>query len=115
MSNQQEPKKPRRPKSKRLNLNTKDQWERLLKEIKKEQVPVGVLQCITVNLKDGTQVNVDISEMLQEGADPEVIENIINAKLQSLDAYIDDVDFHISIDNVAKTVQPITDNLLKNL
>ena len=115
MSKQQEPKKPRQPKSKRLNLNIKDQWERLLKEIKKEQVPVGVLQYITVNLKDGTQVDVDISQMLEDGADHEVIESIINKKLADLDAYIIDVDFHVSVDNIAKTVQPITDNLLKNL
>jgi hypothetical protein len=115
MSKQQEPKKPKQPRSRRLNLNSKDQWERLLKEISKEQVPVTMLKYITVNLKDGTSVDVDIAEMLNEGADPQVIETIINSKLASLDAYIDDVDFHISVDTVAKTVQPITDNLLKNL
>jgi hypothetical protein len=115
MSKQQEPKKPKQPRSRRLNLNSKDQWERLLKEISKEQVPVTMLKYITVNLKDGTSVDVDIAEMLNEGADPMVIETIINSKLANLDAYIDDVDFHISVDTVAKTVQPITDNLLKNL
>ena len=115
MSKQQEPKKPKQPRSRRLNLNSKDQWERLLKEISKEQVPVTMLKYITVNLKDGTSVDVDIAEMLNEGADPMVIETIINSKLANLDAYIDDVDFHISVDTVAKSVQPITDNLLKNL
>jgi hypothetical protein len=115
MSKQQEPKKPRRPKSKRLNLNRKAQWETLLKEISKEQVPITVLHYITVNLKDGTKVNLDISEMLSDGADPHVIEDVINSKLNNLDAYIDDVDFHISIDSVAKAIQPLTDNLLKDL
>jgi hypothetical protein len=115
MPNPQEPKKPRLPKSKRLNLNKKEQWERLLKEVSKEQVPINVLLYITVNLKDGTQVNVDIEEMLNEGADPETVEKIINAKLVALDDIITDVDFHISVDSVAKTVQPFTDNLLKNL
>ena len=70
MSKQQEPKKPKQPRSRRLNLNSKDQWERLLKEISKEQVPVTMLKYITVNLKDGTSVDVDIAEMLNEGADP---------------------------------------------
>ena len=115
MSNQQEPKKPRRPKSKRLNLSKKGQWETLLKEIRKEQVPVGVLQYITVNLKDGTSVHVDIAEMLEEGADPRIVENIINDKLASLDMYIADVDFHISVDSVANTIQPLTNQLLKDL
>lgn len=115
MSKQQEPKKPRQPKSKRLNLNKKEQWERLLKEVTKEQVPINVLLYITVNLTDGTEVNVDIQQMLDEGADPGEVEKLINAKLVALDNIITDVDFHISVDSVAKVVQPFTDNLLKNL
>ena len=115
MPNQQEPKKPRQPKSKRLNLNRKDQWEKLLKEVNKEQVPISVLRYITVNLKDGTSVDVNISDMLEEGADPELVEKLINSKLQALDDVINDVDFHISVDSVAKVIQPITDKLLKDL
>lgn len=115
MPRQQEPKKPRRPKSKRLNLNRKDQWEKLLKEVKKEQVPISVLRYITVNLKDGTSVDVDIEMMLEKGADPLIIEQMINEKLEALDEIIRDVDFHISVDSVAKVVQPFTDQLLKDL
>lgn len=112
---QQKPKKPRQQKSKRLNLNSKEKWERLLKEVTKEQVPVGVLRYITVNLKDGTSVDVNVAEMLEEGADPAVIENLINSKLEALDDIIKDVDFHISVDSVAKVIQPFTDQLLKDL
>jgi hypothetical protein len=112
---QEKPKKPRQPKSRRLNLNKKEQWELLLKEVHKEQVPVGVLLSITVNLKDGTSVDVNIAEMLENGEDPELVENRINERLQTLDMYINDVDFHISVDSVANFVQPFTDNLLKNL
>lgn len=115
MSKQQEPKKPRRPKSKRLNLNKKTQWERLLKEVQKEQVPISVLRFITVNLVDGTSVDVDIVEMLEQGIDPEDVEILINTKLNELDDIIQDVDFHISVDSVAKVVQPFTDQLLKDL
>jgi hypothetical protein len=112
---QEKPKKPRQPKSKRLNLNRKDQWEKLIKEINKEQVPIGVLRYITVNLKDGTSVDVNIAEMITEGADPAEVERIINAKLEALDDVIEDVDFHISVDSVAKVIQPFTDQLLKDL
>lgn len=111
----QKPRKPRQPRSKRLNLNRKDQWELLLKEVNKEQVPIGVLTYITVNLKDGTSVDVNIAEMLEEGADPAFIEELINSKLEALDDYIDDVDFHISVDSVAKVIQPFTDKVLKDL
>lgn len=106
---------PKRPKSKRLNLNSKEKWEKLLKEVEKEQVPIGVLRYITVNLKDGTSVDVNITEMLEQGIDPSIVESTINSKLEELDDYIHDVDFHISVDSVAKVIQPITDKLLKDL
>jgi hypothetical protein len=115
MSNKQEPKKPRRPKSKRINLNKKSQWEKLINEINKEQVPIGVLRFLTVNLKDGTSIDLNIESMLDNGADPEIVQMVINDKLDSLDPVIADVDFHISVDSVANTIQPFTDQLLKNL
>lgn len=112
---QQKPKKPQQQKSKRLNLNRKDQWEKLLKEVNKEQVPIGVLRYITVNLKDGTSVDVNIAEMIEDGAEPEFVEKLINSKLEALDDVIQDVDFHISVDAVSKVIQPFTDRLLKDL
>jgi hypothetical protein len=87
----------------------------LLKEVNKEQVPIGVLRYITVNLKDGTSVDVNVAEMLADGEDPEQVERMINDRLNALDDYIHDVDFHISVDSVAKVVQPFTDKLLKDL
>ena len=36
-------------------------------------------------------------------------------KLINLDSYIENVDFYVSVDEVAKMVQPMTDLLLKNL
>ena len=111
----QKPKKPRQPKSRRLNLNKKNQWEKLLKEVNKEQVPIGVLRYITVNLKDGTSVDVNIAEMISEGADPAVVEKLINDKLDAMDDIIKDVDFHISVDAVSSVIQPFTDKLLKDL
>ena len=74
-----------------------------------------MLRYITVNLKDGTSVDVNIAEMIDEGAEPEFVEQLINKKLHDLDDIIQDVDFHISVDSVAKFIQPITDQLLKDL
>jgi len=111
----EQPKKPRARKSKRLNLNKKEQWERILKDVEKKEIPITCLESISVNLKDGTSVTVDIKQLLAEGQDPDALEKAINNKLDALDDIIDDVDFYISVESVAKTVQPITDNLLKDL
>lgn len=113
MSEQQ--KKPRRRRSKKLNITHKEKWERILKEVEKDEVPITCLESITVNLKDGTSVNVDIRQLINEGNDPQIVEYLVNSKLEALDHIINDVDFFINLDSVAKTIQPITDSILKDL
>lgn len=115
MAKQQEPKKPKRSKSKRLNAGTKKEWEAILREVDKHEVPIGMLECMVVNLKDGTQVSIEIKELLAEGADPDELKDHIDERLETLDDIINDVDFYISVDQVRKLVQPATDQLLKNL
>jgi hypothetical protein len=66
-------------------------------------------------LSDGTEITLDIEQLISEGNEPEFLERIINQKLEALEDIIEDVDFMISVEKVAKTVQPVTDRILKNL
>lgn len=111
----EKPKKPRQPRSKRLKLSRREEWTKILKDVEKNEVPVSFLKSITVNLKDGTAVDVNISQLIIEGVDPATIERQLNEQLKELDDYIEDVDFYINVDSVSKTVQSFTDDLLKNL
>jgi hypothetical protein len=112
---QQNPKKPRKNKQLKLTISERAKWKQILAEVDKDEAPVSVLQGITVNLIDGTQVDIDVQQLLAEGFLPEELESEINEKLQNLDNVIKNVDFFISLDHVAKAVQPFTDSLLKNL
>ena len=111
---EQKPKKPRQ-KSKRLNLNTKEQWESILRSVEKKEVPITLLESVSVNLTDGTVVNINIKELLDEGNDPDILEKMLKTKFSTLDHIIEDIDFYISVSAVQKAVQPATDELLKNL
>ena len=81
MSKQQKPR--RQPRSKRLKVNKKEQWERILKDVEKKDVPISCLESIQVNLRDGTSVFVDIRQLLDEGNDPASVEYMINSKLKA--------------------------------
>ena len=111
----EKPQKPKRSKSKRLNVSSKKQWEAILKDVEKDDVPISLLESLVVNLVDGSEVVIDIKELIAEGADPDTLKSHIDERLESLDHIIRDVDFYISVDTVRKTVQPATDNILKNL
>ena len=109
------PRKKSRSKLKKINVTPRDQWKSILKEVEKDEIPITLLQSLNVNLIDGTVVNIDIKELLSEGNDPEDIEEMLDLKLKALDHIIVDIDFFVSIDEVVRTVQPITDNILKDL
>jgi len=110
------PNQPRkRPRLKKLNFTVREQWEAIVKSVKKSDVPVNVLDSIAVHLIDGTRVDISISEMVSQGIGHDEIQDYINDKLINLDSYIENVDFYVSVDEVAKLVQPMTDLLLKNL
>ena len=107
--------KQKHPKLKRLNISAREKWGKILKEVEKQEVPVSLLESITVGLIDGTKVNINIKDLLDDGMNPDEIEAALNKKLEELDHIIKDIDFFVSLDDVAKTVQPITDTFLKDL
>jgi len=106
---------PRKNQSKRINVDSRDRWKQILKTVAKDEVPVNMIQMVTVNLIDGTRVEINILDLLDEGYANQEIEEMLNSRLKKLDEIIKDVDFFINIDSVAKTVQPVTDDILKNL
>ena len=76
---QEKPQKPKRRRSKKLNVSNKKEWERILKDVDKKDVPISMLEAITVNLKDGTQVVINIQELLLEEPIP-IISEIISKR-----------------------------------
>lgn len=104
-----------RPKLKKINISSKQNWQNIIKDVDKDNVPIRLLQSMTVNLVDGTTININVKDLINEGNDPDVIEKALNKKLDELDNYIKDIDFYINLDAVADAVQPITDQILKDL
>ena len=99
----------------KININVKEKWERILSDVEKPEVPITVLERIMIHLIDGTKVNINMIDLLAEGADPDALEEHLGNKLESLDHMIEDIDFFVNIEEVAKTVQPETDKILSRL
>jgi hypothetical protein len=113
----QPPKKQKQKRSglKKINVSAKAQWKKILSEVDKDEIPFHLLLKLTVNLVDGTRINIDIQELLRNGINPEDLEDILDTKLKALDMFIADIDFYVNLDDLVKTVQPITDKMLKDL
>jgi hypothetical protein len=109
------PPNPKKPKSKKLNISSKKRWQEILKDVKKEEVPIHVLDRLVINLTDGTSIVIEIKNLIDDGIDPEIIEDQISDHLDNLSENVYNVDFFVDVKLVEKTVQPETDKLLSKL
>jgi hypothetical protein len=97
----------------KANLEDRD-WRVILDDVEKKEIPVEVIDRLTINLVDGSSFEINIREMLlEEHAD--MVHAALQLKLDEMDSVIDDIDFHINIDAVVNTIQPVTDKMLKDL
>ena len=99
----------------KINLSAKDKWKNILEEVEKKEIPVEVMEKKTVNLVDGSSIDINIREMLIASDDPNYVHAALQRKLDDMEEQIYDIDFHIKIDAVVDTIQPVTDKILKNL
>jgi hypothetical protein len=112
----EQPKKPpRNTKAKKLNLNKRKSWQDIVNGVDKREVPISVLEHISVQLIDGTNITINIKDLISSGQDPLEIEAMLDEKFNELDVYIKNVDFFVDIDKVKDAVQPETDKVLKGL
>lgn len=103
------------PKLHKIDVSPRREWRRILKDIDKEDIPVDLLLSIRVKLIDGSNISIDIKQMLDAGYSSRDLEVMLDNKFNELESYIEDIDYFVSIDDVVSTVQPITDQILKKL
>ena len=99
----------------KFNLTSKEKWKIILEDVEKKEIPVEVMDRLTLNLVNGETLVLNIREMLDAADDPHAVHAAIQKQLDDLDSIIHDIDFHINIDAVVNTIQPVTDRILKNL
>jgi 3'-phosphoadenosine 5'-phosphosulfate sulfotransferase (PAPS reductase)/FAD synthetase len=92
-----------------------DQWELIISEVNKTDVPLECIKKIVIKLSGGKQRTVNIHTLLKQGLSLEEIEMLVTRTFHELDANIKDVDFVVDIKSVAALVQPETDKILGRL
>lgn len=90
-------------------------WEHILEDVEKQKIPVQFIKKIVVKLNTKRQQTINIERFLNQGLDPEQIEEAVGRKLHELDDDIASVEFILNVQNIADTVQPETDKLLGKL
>ena len=92
-----------------------DQWELIINEVNKTDVPLECIKKIVLKLTGNKQRTINIHTLVKQGLALDEIEMLVTRTFQELDADIKDVDFVVDIKSVAALVQPETDKILGRL
>ena len=92
-----------------------DKWEHILEDIEKNKIPVEFIKKLIIKLEGKKQQTINIQKLLQQGLDPDQVEDAVSRKLNELEDSIVSVEFVLNVQSIADTVQPETDRLLGKL
>lgn len=92
-----------------------DKWEHILEDVEKNKIPVEFIKKLIIKLTGKKQQTINIKRLLQQGLDPNQVEDAVSRKLNELEDSIVSVEFVLNVQSIADTVQPETDRLLGKL
>jgi hypothetical protein len=91
------------------------QWEIIVEEVNKTDVPLECIKKIVFKLTNGRQRTINIHTLTKQGLTMDDLELLVARTFGELDKEIKDVEFIVDIKSVAALVQPETDKLLGKL
>ncbi len=92
-----------------------EKWEHLIQGVDKEKIPVEFLKKLIVKLSGRRQRTINVQQLVEQGLDPDEIEEAISTVLEEYDPDIKSIEFILDIESIAEVVQPVTTDLLRGL
>ena len=92
--------------------NFLEQWEHIIADVNKTDVPLECIKKVVIKLVGGRQRTINLHTLRKQGLDVDEIESLLTRTFNEQDADIRDVDFVVDIHTVAALIQPETDKLL---
>ena len=80
-------------------------WEHILEDVEKNKIPVQFIKKLIIKLQGKKQQTINIAKFLEQGLDPEQIEDAVSRKLDELDELIVSVEFILNVQSIAMNVQ----------
>ena len=90
-------------------------WEHILKDVEKQKIPIEFITKLVIKLKGKKQQTINIKKFLDQGLEPDQVEELLSKKLVEYDEFITSVEFVLNVEGIAEVVQPETDKLLNKL
>lgn len=98
-----------------LNEDFIAQWEHIIEEVNKTDVPLECIKKMVIKLYGKKQKTINLEMLRRQGLDSEQLELLVNKTFTEYNDQIRDVEFVVDVHAVAQLVQPETDRLLNGL
>ena len=95
--------------------NFLEQWEHIIADVNKTDVPLECIKKVVIKLVGGRQRTINLHTLRKQGLDVDEIESLLTRTFNEQDADIRDVDFVVDIRTVAALIQPETDKFLEKI
>lgn len=95
--------------------NDTEEWQKLISSLDSTDVPIELLKYLRVHLVDGSKFLFPIEDWLNDGLDPDTIEDIVLDWFDKFERQVLGSDFIVNLEKVKSEVLPNTDSVLKDL
>lgn len=92
-----------------------EKWEHIVNDVEKTKIPVEFIKKLILKLTGRRQRTINIQALIGQGLDSTQIEELVSLKLRQFDDEMVNIEFILDIEGIAKTVQPETDKMLRDL
>lgn len=92
-----------------------DQWENIVADVHKTDVPLECVKKIVFKLVGRRQKTINVHALIKQGIGFPEIEALLTRMISELEEELNDIDFVLDIQSVARMIQPETDKLLGKL
>ena len=77
-----------------------DKWEHILEDVEKNKIPVEFIKKLIIKLTGKKQQTINIKRLLQQGLDPDQVEDAVSRKLNELEDSIVSVEFVLNVQRI---------------
>jgi len=98
-----------------VDLDFISKWEQLIQEVDMEDVPLELIERITVDLVTGKTLEFNIQELFAQGLSTSEIQLYVQEEIRDTHVSVASVIYHVHIRNVASKTEKLTQDLLKDI
>jgi hypothetical protein len=92
-----------------------EQWKHIIEDVEKSRIPIQFIKKLVLKLKGKRQHTINIKKLIQQGLEPDQLEEVVAKKISEYEDLLVSVEFILDIQSIAEAVQPETDKILSGL